>query len=814
MKVSLNWIRDYVKLPADADLKKLAFDLTMSTVEVEDTVDLGAAFHDMVVGVINTIEQHPNADKLRVCKTDIGGGDIKDIVCGGSNLREGMKVAVALPGSVCRWHGEGEPVEIKKSKLRGMESYGMICGAVEIGLENLFPSTEEAHILDLSEFDAMAGTPLADALDLNDIILEIDNKSMTNRPDLWGHYGIAREIAALYDLPMVEFPHFDRNVENTSGFHVTVEDAERCPRYLSAQIEGLYVKPSPYQMQSRIWKVGMRPINALVDVTNYVMLATGQPTHAFDSDHIAGHVIVRRAGEGEKLLLLNGKELALSSDDLVIADDAGVVGLAGVMGGAKDSILPETSKVILEVANFDAKGIRRTALRYDNRTEASARYEKAIDPERCDQAFDLSMQLFRELYPEMQVTGLVDQYPQHLKQAEIDVALSWLERRLGKRLPPEEIKHKMELLGYTITFSGDNMHVVVPTWRSTGDVSIQADIMEEVARMYGYENFEAEPITTSFDGAINQLDKDLERHIKEYLAIRCGMQEVFNYPWMDEQFVNAVLQSTDGILYLSTPPSPAEKYIRSSLLPNLCKDVVKNERYYSEFAIFETAQVFRDENYTSPYDEREKLPSQRKNVAGAFASAGKDVTALFRKAKGVIEMMPRYTHMEGFTFRQTEKPVWADNVVWLNIYLGEEKVGDLALLAKKVSMACGIRNLNVMLFEIDQDSLKPFKSRTNTFTHMPEYPMTDYDISMLLDGEVQWKDVAQTIGGVKSELLHGAAFVDEYRGKQVPDGKKSMTVRLTIGAKDKTLTSTEIEEAASNVLKKLVKRFGAELRSK
>ena len=814
MKVSLNWIRDYVKLPADADLKKLAFDLTMSTVEVEDTVDLGAAFHDMVVGVINTIEQHPNADKLKICKTDIGGGRVEDIVCGGSNLREGMKVAVALPGSVCRWHGEGEPVEIKKSKLRGVESYGMICGAVEIGLENLFPSTEEAHILDLSAFDAPAGTPLADALDLNDIILEIDNKSMTNRPDLWGHYGIAREIAALYDLPMVEFPHFDRNVENTSGFHVTVEDAERCPRYLSAQIEGLYVKPSPYQMQSRIWKVGMRPINALVDVTNYVMLATGQPTHAFDSDHIAGHVIVRRAGEGEKLLLLNGKELALSSDDLVIADDAGVVGLAGVMGGAKDSILPETSKVILEVANFDAKGIRRTALRYDNRTEASARYEKAIDPERCDQAFDLSMQLFRELYPEMQVTGLVDQYPQHLKQAEIDVALSWLERRLGKRLPPEKIKHKMELLGYTITFSGDNMHVVVPTWRSTGDVSIQADIMEEVARMYGYENFEAEPITTSFDGAINQLDKDLERHIKEYLAIRCGMQEVFNYPWMDEQFVNAVLQSTDGILYLSTPPSPAEKYIRSSLLPNLCKDVVKNERYYSEFAIFETAQVFRDENYTSPYDEREKLPSQRKNVAGAFASAGKDVTALFRKAKGVIEMMPRYTHMEGFTFKQTEKPVWADNVVWLNIYLGEEKVGDLALLAKKVSMACGIRNLNVMLFEIDQDSLKPFKSRTNTFTHMPEYPMTDYDISMLLDGEVQWKDVAQTIGGVKSELLHGAAFVDEYRGKQVPDGKKSMTVRLTIGAKDKTLTSTEIEEAASNVLKKLVKRFGAELRSK
>ena len=811
MKVSLNWIRDYVQLPADADLKRLAYDLTMSTVEVEDAVELAKQFEHMAVGVINAVEQHPNADKLKVCKTDIGG-EVKDIVCGGTNLRAGMKVAVALPGAMCRWHGEGEPVEIKQSKLRGVESYGMICGAAEIGLADLFPTKEEAHILDLSDFDAPAGTPLADALDLNDIILEIDNKSMTNRPDLWGHYGIAREIAALYDLPMKAFPRFDRGVENTAGFRVTVEDTERCPRYLSAQIEGLSVKPAPYEMQSRIWRVGMRPINALVDITNYVMLATGQPTHAFDSDHIAGHIIVRRAGEGEKLLLLNGKELALTADDLVIADDAGVVGLAGVMGGAKDSILPETDKVILEVANFDAKGIRRTALRYDNRTEASARYEKAIDPERCDQAFDLSMQLLSQLYPEMKVTGLVDEYPTHLKQAEIDVALSWLERRRGKRLLPEEIRHKLELLGYAVSFEGDNMHLVVPTWRSTGDVSIQADIMEEVARMYGYENFEAEPITTTFDGAINQLDKDLERRIKEYLAIRCGMQEIFTYPWMDEQFVNAVLQSTEGILSLSTPPSPAERFVRSSLLPNLCKAVVKNERYFSDFAIFETAQVFRDENYTAPYDAREKLPSQRKNVAGAFASTDKDITALFRRVKGVVEMMARYVHMETLTFRQEEKPIWADNVVWLNIYRGEEKVGDLALLAKKVSMACGIKNLNVMLFQLDQDSLVPLKSRTNTFTHIAEYPMTDYDISLLLDGSVQWKDVVQTVSGIKSELLHGVSFVDEYRGKQVPAGKKSLTLRLSIGSKEKTLTSAEIEEVAAGVLRKIAKRFGAELR--
>ena len=813
MKVSLNWIKDYVKLPEDMDLTRLAYDLTMSTVEVEGAEDLAKRFEHMLVGVVTEVCPHPNADKLRICKTDIGGGDIREIVCGGTNLTTGMRVAVACPGALCRWHGEGEPVEIKESKLRGVKSYGMICAASEIGLGDLFPTDEETHILDLSAFDVPAGTSIADALDLHDIILEIDNKSMTNRPDLWGHYGLAREIAALYGLPLSRFRPFPRDLP-AGGLTVTVEDPERCPRYIGAELTGVCVKPSPFWMQSRLWRAGMRPINALVDITNYVMLATGQPTHAFDSDHIAGHIIVRRAEESEKLLLLNGKELSLTADDLTIADDAGVVGLAGVMGGAKDSILPETDKVILEVANFQAAGIRRTALRYDNRTEASARYEKAIDPERCDQAFDLSMQLFHELYPDMQVTGLADHYPVPLQKAEIDVPVSWLERRLGKTLTPEDITAKLAPLGFQLTFNGDNMHVVVPTWRSTGDVSIKADIMEEVARMYGYENFEAEPITTSFDGAINQLDKDLERHIKEYLSIRCGMQEIFSYPWMEESYVNAILQSTDGILALSTPPSPSERFIRSSLLPNLCKAVAKNERYYGDFAIFETAQVFHDTDYTTPYDPREKLPSQRKNVAGAFVSAGKDVAALFRKAKGVVEMMPRYTHMERYDFRQVEKPVWADEVVWLNIYLGEERIGDLALLSKRVSMACGIKNVNVMLFQLDQDALVPLRSRTNTFTHLAEYPMTDYDISLLLDGEVKWADVAETIEGVKNPLLHGASFVDEYRGKQVPAGKKSLTARLTIGSTEKTLTSAEIEEVANSVLKKLSKRFGAELRSR
>lgn len=813
MKLSLNWIKDYVALPEDMDLKQLAYDLTMSTVEVEDVRKLSESFEKLIVGVILEVLPHPNADKLRICKTDIGG-EVKEIVCGGSNLQAGMKVAVACPGAVVRWHGEGEPVVIKNAKLRGVESFGMICASSEIGLADLFPANSEAEITDLSAFDVPAGTPLADALDMNDIILEIDNKSMTNRPDLWGHYGIAREIAALYNLPLKELPKFDAS--GIPEMPIVIEDADRCSRYIGAEIEKLSVKPAPYQMQNRIWKVGMRPINALVDVTNYVMLATGQPTHAFDADQISGNITVRHAEKQEELLLLNDKKLALTEDDLVIADSESAVALAGVMGGAKDSVLSSTNRVILEVANFEASGIRRTALRYENRTEASARYEKAIDAERCDQALSMAIALFKEIYPELEIKAFVDNYPVKSKQEEIDVPVQWLEHRLGTAFSQEQLENLLGRLGFSVSFQNDMMHVVVPTWRSTGDISIKDDIMEEVARMYGYENFNGEVITTSFDGAINQLDVDLERKIKEYLAFRCGMQEIFTYPWMDDAYVQAVLQDTEHMLAISTPPSPNERYIRSSLLPNLVKAVSENLRYYHEFSVFEGARVFFDRNYTSRYDDSELLPEQRKHIGGAFVGDYKQVFALFRQAKGVLEHMSRYTHMEALSFKQVKKPVWADDTVWLNIFRDDIQVGEFALLSKKASLACGIKNSAVMLFEIDEELLKPFASRTNEFTHLPEYPMIDYDLSMLVDSSVQWDAIREVIMSKKKQgsLLQSCSFVEEYKGKQVPDGKKSVTVRLVIGSLEKTLTSNEIESCAESIMKILSKKLNAELRSK
>ena len=813
MKLSLNWIKDYVNLPEDIEISRLAYDLTMSTVEVEGVVELAHLFENIVIGVVLEVLPHPNAEKLKICKTAIAENDVREIVCGGINIKEGMKVAVARPGAMVRWHGEGDLIEIGITKIRGVESYGMICASSEIGLFDLFPFTEDATIMDLSEFYAQAGTPLAAALNIDDKILEIDNKSLTNRPDLWGHYGIAREIAALYNLTFYDFKPFAP--PPSSDFKVAIDDSLRCPRYMGVKIEGLKVKPSTFEIQSRIWRVGMRPANAIVDITNYVMLATGQPTHAFDADRIKGHITVRRAHESEKLLLLNGKELSLSTEDLVIADNDEAVALAGVMGGERESVLPETSNVILEVANFDAIGVRRTAVKYETRTEASTRYEKAIDPERGDIALSLALQLFAELYPDMVITGFCDNYPNRLKNSEIDVSLDWLEKRLGKHIPNKDIKSLLERLGFRVNINGDLMHVVAPTWRSTGDISIPDDIMEEIARIYGYEKFEATPITTTFMGAINQLEIDLERKIKEYLAFQCGMREILTYPWMHDKYVNAIFPNKDDMLLLSDPPSPDENYIRNSLLPNLCKAVEGNLRFFSEFAIFESAQIFFNRDFGTPYDPRESLPLQQKNITGAYVAGSEAVNKLFRKAKGVIEALPRYVHIEPLRFEKIEKPVWADDVLWLNIILENNQIGNLALLSKKASLDCGIKSSAVMIFELNIDLLRPYPSRTNSFTHLPEYPMTDYDISLIFDLSVKWSDIfaAITDDSASDELLQSVSFVDEYRGHQVPEGKKSITCRLVIGSLKKTLTSNDIEKCANAVVERLKKNHGAELRN-
>ena len=805
MKLSLNWIKKYVDLPEGLTMEKLSYDLTMCTVEVEDAVNLADSLMGLVVGRILTVEPHPDADKLRICTVDTGDIAPSTIVCGGINLEPAQLVVVAKPGAWVRWHGEGDPVEIKPAKLRGVMSYGMICASGEIGLDELFPAVH-AEIMDLTKFEAKPGTSVAEALGLDDVILEIDNKSMTNRPDLWGHYGMARELAAIYGVSLK--PIEAASLAPCGDLPVSVEDSSRCARYAGVVINNVKNIPSPFEMKSLLWRVGVRPINLPVDITNYVMLATGQPTHGFDRSHINGGIHVRTALDGEKLELLDGEVLDLTSEDLVIADDKNPVALAGVMGGKLDSILPDTTEIILEVANFAPLGIRRTAQRFDIRTEASSRYEKGIDPQRVDEALSVALAVFKLYFPDSEVTAYTDNYPMPLETSKVEVSLSFLRKRLGRELTDEKVRETLGLLGFNVNIDGDKILAEAPSWRSTGDISLPDDILEEVARLMGYENFEFTPPTVVLEKAINQRSVDMERAVREYLAFRCGMQEIFTYPWVEDEYIAAAGCDTSEMLSLSTPPAPDESHLRSSLVPGLLKALFTNLRYYDEFRLFEMTQVFFDKNYHSISGTAEFLPEMARHLGAAFA--GSDARHLFREAKGVVEYMHRGIQSEPLSFAQVKKPVWAEEKLWLNILMGEEVIGEIGLVSMKTARDAGIKRGVAVIFELDAEKLVPLASRQNTFTYLPAYPLVDFDLSIVFDENVTWAEIEAI--ALKVELVKKVQFLDEYRGAQVGAGKKSVSFRTWIGSDTGTLTSDNIETATKQMVKKIGKKFGGDVR--
>jgi len=807
MKLSLKWIKKYVELPEDLTMAKLSYDLTMCTVEVEDAVNLADNLNGLVVGRIITVEPHPDADKLRICTVDTGDAAPSTIVCGGSNLAPGQLTAVAKPGAMVRWHGEGEPVEIKPAKLRGVMSFGMICSSGEIGLEELFPPTRHAEIMDISEFDAEPGEALAEALGLDDIILEIDNKSMTNRPDLWGHYGMARELAAIYGCKLK--PIDTAELPACSGdLDVVIENPERCSRYAGIVFKNIRNVQSPFGLRSLIWRVGMRPINLPVDITNYIMLATGQPTHGFDRKHIKGSIHVRTARAGETLELLDGRLLELTEEDLVIADEKSPVALAGIMGGRLDSILHDTTEIILEVANFNALSIRRTAQRFDIRTEASSRYEKSLDPQRVDDAVAMAARMFAAEFPDSIISGYVDNYPVPLENAKIDVPMSFLRKRLGKDLTGEAVKKTLAHLGFDVDINGDQLLVEAPSWRSTGDISLPDDVLEEVARLIGYENFEFAAPTITLDKPINQRMQDTERSIREYLAFRCGMQEIFTYPWIDDEYIEASGADVSEMLTLSTPPAPDESKLRSTLVPGMLKAVFTNLRYYDDFRLFELTQVFFNRNYHSINSSEELLPEMPRYLCGALVGA--DAMTLFREAKGIFEYIHRVAQIEPLSFSQKNKSPWAEEKLWVNIMKDDAVVGEIGLVSPKSARNAGIKRNFAVLFEVDVEKLIPLASRNNTFIHLPEYPLVDFDLSIIFDEETKWADIYEAAS--KVELVKEIRFIDEYRGAQVGEGKKSVTLRAWIGSDQGTLTSDKIDAVKNQMLKKIGKKLGGEVR--
>ena len=805
MRVSLNLIKKYVELPKNLTDEQIAYDMTLRTVEVEEVENVALKYHDIVVGKILEVKQHPNADRLKICITDIGEDKPVQIVCGGSNLYDGEYVVVSKPGAEVVWHGEGEPVKVEETKMRGESSYGMICAASEVYLTDFFPSENETEIIDLKGIDCKPGDKISDIFDMNDTILEIDNKSLSNRPDLWGHYGIARELSTIYNVPLKELPIYEID-KSLPKYNVEIKAPDKCNRYVGVEIDGIYEKESPMCMKSLLSKTGQRPINAIVDITNYVMMAVGQPLHAFDKTHVSGEkIIVRNAKENEELLLLDNNTIKLTEDDLVICDENDAMALAGIRGGKKDSILLDTKGIVLEVANFTASTIRKTGKRFAEKTDSSIRYEKGIDTQRVDQGLNLALQLIKEIFPDSKIVKYSDTYVNETKKNEIKVSEEFLDRRLGKKISKEKIEQILTSLGYELSYNNGEYDILVPTWRSTGDVTIKDDVMGDIARILSFDSFEAKPINVTIEHAIKQNDILLDRRIREYLSYRCGFYEIYTYPWIDEKYICAAKIDTDKSLKLATPPAPELAYLRSSLIPGMLESISKNLRYYDEFKLYEIKQVYKKGDYR-PSSDDEILPVQENYLTGCIV--GKNAKEIFYEAKGVIENMSRYCHMKDIKLEQIEKPNWADINAYLNITINDEIIGSLGLLSVQVMNDSKIKRTNVAMYEINIDKLVSYDSRTNKYERLPELPLVEKDLSIIVNEDIKWNTIEESIKSLVKEI----EFVDEYKGNQIPENKKSITLKLRMINEGTTMTSEQINEKISNILKVLNKKCGAILR--
>ncbi|MBU4481859.1 phenylalanine--tRNA ligase subunit beta, partial [Patescibacteria group bacterium] len=694
MKISLNWLKQYIDLPKNITPKKLAEDLIMSTVEVESIKNQAEEFENIVVGKIVKLKKHPNADKLKIVMTDIGQPEPVQIVCGGANLKQGMFVAVALPGAKVKWHGQGEPVVLEKVKIRGQESFGMICASNEIGLENRFPCGEMSRnsagsrstageILDLNKIvqsktlNQQIGQNLSEALGFNDVIIEIENKSLTNRPDLWSHYGIARELSAIYNLPLCH-PELvsGSNIKSRNKFGMTVkiQDENLCSRYIGCVVKNIKIAPSPEWMQKRLEAVGLRAINNIVDITNYVLMDVGQPTHAFNKTLIhtdvntdKTQIIIRNAKKGEKIQSLDGEERELDENMLVIADSEKPIAIAGIIGGANSEIDKNTTEIILESATFNAMSVRKTSQKLNLRTEAEIRFEKNLDSNLAETAMLRMLYLIKKIIPESEITEYIDEFPVKPKNKIIKINHDFIEKRIGQKFNSEEIIKILSRLGFKVEESNGAYKILVPSWRATGDVSIPEDIVEEVARIYGYDNLKEKVEMIEMDKAKYQLEFDLENKIKNYLSLGCGMNEVFNYPWADEKILDKLGLSSDKIIEIANPPAQENRFLQSSLIPNLIKNVQDNLRYFSEFKLFELARVFKSGQDKSFGDD--VLAEQPKMLAGAIVFRDD----IFFEIKGVVEGALKELRIMNYELRIGKATPFLNQDKNLGIFINDEE---------------------------------------------------------------------------------------------------------------------------------------------
>ena len=800
MKISLNWIKDYVNLDG-ITTEEIVDKLTMSGLEVEDYVDETKKYSGIIVGLVKEVEKHPDADKLTVCTVSDGKSDLQ-IICGAPNVQKGQNVVLAKIGSVVP---KGE-MEIKKVKIRGVESNGMICAEDELEL-----SDDHSGIIVLDE-QFSSGTPISEVLNLNDLILDI--AVTPNRPDALSHIGVARDLAAIFNrelrIPKVDYQESQQNINQLAN--VEVEDKVNCPRYSASVVTGVTIKESPSWLKNKLEKIGLRPINNVVDITNFILHELGQPLHAFDLDQLARKKIVVRSIASEmNFTTLDSKSRILPKDTMMICDGEREVAIAGVMGGENSEVTESTKNILIESAYFNPASIRRTSKKLQLATDSSYRFERGTDPANTVFAAKRAAQLIASLADGEIAKGVIDEFAGRIRNTELTMRLTRLKKILGYDVHKAEVIRILQKLGINLLKDlGDSLEVIVPTFRP--DIEREADLVEEVARIAGYEKIPViQKVSITLDKRIDEFE--IEDRIREY-ASSLGFNEMVNNPLIPE----TVSKLTGAPIEISNPQSMDMAYLRTSLLvsalPSISSNIKKGEK---DIAIFEIGKVFNglqnNINNFSDFEEKKKL---------LFILTGRKQSRQWYSQEKEYDIYDLKGIINSFLVKFSLDNVLNDsyNSIQNKIYdyqftinLKDSVFGIGGKLNNNVLNRFDIRQ-PVYSFEADLSLIDKLLSDRKAFKELLKYPKVLRDFAFLFDKSVKYASVKEFIIEQSSDILKSVELFDIFENIEIGEDKKSMAFSLEYFDFNRTLTDEEVDKDFQSLIKKVITHFNAILRGK
>ena len=815
MKVPLRWLSEFVD--TGLSVEELAHRLTMAGLEAEKITFIGEGWDNIYVGQVEAVDPHPDADRLVLATVDAGNHRLQ-VVTGAPNIARDQMVALALSGArLIDGHADGQVYRtLKPSAIRGVRSEGMVCSEKELGL-----SDEHEGIMVL-EAEAPKGAPLAEWLGETVIEFEITPNLVHNFSVL----GIAREAGALTDRPVAMPPIYDlARAPAGRADLVTVEATDLCARYVAVVIEDIEVRPSPAWLQRRLLAAGVRPINSIVDATNYVMLEYGQPLHAFDADRLEdGRIVVRRARPGESLETLDHQVRQLDEEMLVIADSHRPVGLAGVIGGFNSEIHDGTQRIILESANFDMKVTRRTARELKLRTDASARFERGLDPNLARDAAARATKLILELSPGAAVTAVADVYPHPVTPRPLSLPFAEIERLLGVRYEPVQVLDVLRRLGFSPEIDGEvpaeTLRVLVPTWRS--DVTVAADIVEEVARVIGYDSLPERLPTGQTAPVQRDLTYAMQRAVRSVLVGMGGWETVTYVAISDDDLdrldpesaqssgVHPVDRST--LLRLRNPLQADRCILRPTLLPSLLTIAAENLKHERAVRLFESARIYLPAEDELPREVNALgiVLAGLREPLGRFSATDKSELDFF-DLKGMFEALLSRLGASTLEFRRIDSTVLHPGRA-AGLFAGDVQIGILGELRPDRALAFGIEAPRVAVAEIDLDALQEFVSPVPVGISVPRFLPVEQDFAIVVEEGTPAADVEAALRSGAGRLAQAITLFDMYRGPQIGENRKSLAYRVTFTAPDRALTDAELGKVRDRIARSL-RKIGGELRT-